>query len=86
MSKKDKLLKKLFSYPKDFTYNDLRTLMKSLGFIEVKKGKTSGSRVAFFNEQKGVLLRLHKPHPSDELKQYQIKEIIDFLNRIGEKE
>lgn len=85
MTKKDKLLQKLYSVPKDFTYNELRSLMISLSLIEINKGKTSGSRVAFYNEEKDVILRLHKPHPNNELKQYQIKEIIDFLNRIGEK-
>ncbi|MBK7231534.1 MAG: type II toxin-antitoxin system HicA family toxin [Saprospiraceae bacterium] len=44
-----------------------------LGYREIKTGKTSGSRVAFYNESKKLLIRLHKPHPGNELKDYQIK-------------
>jgi len=50
MSKKEKLLEKLKSKPKDFTYNEAKVILNSLGFVENNKGKTSGSRVTFINE------------------------------------
>lgn len=84
MGKNEKLLKRLYTLPKDFTYNELKKLMSSLGFVEDNKGKTSGSRVIFYHNQKQLILRLHKPHPNNELKLYQVKEIVDFLKRSGE--
>jgi len=48
------------------------------GFNEVKKGKTSGSRVKFMNKD-GVPIMLHKPHPSGILKLYQMKQIKELL-------
>ena len=46
------------------------------------KGKTSGSRVMFVNEEHGCIL-LHKPHPQKELKAYQIKQLIEILEQEG---
>lgn len=40
MSKKDKILKRLKSKPTDFTYDEIKTLLNYLGFIENNKGKT----------------------------------------------
>jgi len=83
MSKNQKLLKRLLSKPKDFTFDEMRTLLLSLGFKESNAGKTSGSRVKF---QKGdVAIVLHKPHPRKELLEYQIKQVIETLNKEGLK-
>ncbi|MDD4363958.1 MAG: type II toxin-antitoxin system HicA family toxin [Atribacterota bacterium] len=70
MTKKEKLLDYLCSLPRDFTVNELTKLMKSLGYIEYKKGKTSGSRIGFYHQKKKTMLNLHKPHPGNELKIY----------------
>ena len=76
MSKIEKLLTRLYSKPKDFTYQELKTLLEQLGFIEYNKGKTSGSRVKFKNERCDVTIELHKPHNTGNiLKPYQIKNI-----------
>lgn len=80
MSKDEKLIKRLLSKPKDFTYNELRRLLTLLGYSESQSGKTSGSRVAFFHEKTQHVIRLHKPHPNNELKQYQIEQIIEELD------
>jgi len=50
MSNKEKLLQRLKTKPKDFTYDEAKTILNSLGFVENNKGKTSGSRVTFINE------------------------------------
>jgi hypothetical protein len=50
-----------------------------LGYEENQRGNTSGSRVAFINQKLNHILRLHKPHPNNELKQYQIEQIIEEL-------
>jgi len=79
MSKDEKLIKRLLSRPNDFTYNELRSLLSHLGYIETQSGKTSGSRVAFINEKDKHIIRLHKPHPGNELKKYQIDQLIEEL-------
>jgi len=83
MSKAEKLVKRLLSRPKDFTYNELRKLLDALGYEESQSGKTSGSRVAFIDLKTKHIIRLHKPHPSNELKQYQMDQVIEELKGRG---
>jgi predicted RNA binding protein YcfA (HicA-like mRNA interferase family) len=73
MSKKEKLIEKFKSGPK-FTWQELETLMKLLGF-EKHEGK--GSRVKF--EKNGLTIMMHKPHPDNEIKDYVRKEILARL-------
>ena len=74
MSKFDKQIKRLLSYPKDFTYNELKSLLSTFGYNEVH---CSGSRVCFSKE--GHKIKLHKPHPGNELKTYQLDLVISAL-------
>lgn len=80
MGKKEKLIRRLKAKPKDFTFEDAETLLKYLEFTRSNKGKTSGSRVMFVSETHGSIL-LHKPHPQKELKNYQIKQLLEFLEQ-----
>jgi len=79
MSKDEKLLSRLLSKPRDFTYDELRKVLRHLGYEENQSGKTSGSRVAFINKDSTHIIRLHKPHPNNELKQYQLEQVIEEL-------
>jgi len=81
MSQKDKVTTRLKSRPKDFTFNEARTLLEFYGYIMVNSGKTSGSRVSFIRGKK--VFRMHKPHPRKELLDYQVKELIGELNQEG---
>ena len=83
MSKKEKLKIRLLQRPKDFTYQELRALFSSLGYQEDNKGKTSGSRVSFIHPNTKHIISLHKPHPANILKQYQINILIDELTKTG---
>ena len=83
MGKADKLLKRFLSKLKDFTYDELKRLLKSFGYEESKMGKTSGSRVAFINSKTKHIIRLHKPHPKPELKHYQLNDIEEELRKRG---
>ena len=78
MSKKEKLIDRFLSMPSDFHYDEMVKLLVYFGFYEVKKGKTSGSRVKFENAE-GVPIILHKPHPSGIMKKYQMKQIKEIL-------
>ena len=79
MGKKEKLLRKLFSVPKDFSFQELESLMGYYSYRLRNKGKTSGSRVAFVHDSSGSKLLLHKPHQSKYLLSYQVKDVIQFL-------
>lgn len=79
MSKIEKEIKRLKSKPKDFTYEEAKRILNNCGFIENNKGKTSGSRIVFKNEAINEKIELHKPHPSNILKMYQINIIIKKL-------
>lgn len=81
MGKLEKMIERLKSNPKDFTFEEMQTLLLALGFELSNKGKTSGSRVKFFKD--GVFIILHKPHPRKELLSYQIKQIIEVLSEEG---
>ena len=70
MGQKDKLIKKLKSKPRDFTFEEAEVLLNYLNFRKSNKGKTSGSRVIFTSNDHGSIL-LHKPHPRKELLDYQ---------------
>jgi hypothetical protein len=83
VSRIEKLKARLKLKPKDFTYGELMTLLQSFGYTEWKSGKTSGSRRAFINSTTKHVIHLHKPHPGNELKHYQIQEIIDELTKNG---
>jgi hypothetical protein len=62
MSAKDKLTERFGKLPKDFTFDELVTLLSGLGFVIDNKGKTSGSRVRFRNDAVKVIVDIHKPH------------------------
>jgi hypothetical protein len=78
MSKKEKLIARFLAMPSDFHYDEMVKLLGYFGFKEVKKGKTSGSRVKFMNDE-NVPLMMHKPHPTGILKKYQLKQIKEVL-------
>lgn len=78
MSKKEKLIDRFLSLPSDFHYDEMVKLLGYFDFYEIKKGKTSGSRVKFMNSG-GVPILLHKPHPTGILKYYQLKQIKELL-------
>ena len=82
MSQKEKLLQKLKSKPKDFTFDDAEALLGYFTYSRSNKGKTSGSRVMFVSDQYPPIL-LHKPHPRKELLEYQIKQLISALKQEG---
>ena len=76
MTKAEKLINRFLSRPNDFTYNELRKLLSSFGY---KEQQGSGSRVVFSNERIKHNIKLHKPHPGNILKMYQIDLIIKEL-------
>jgi predicted RNA binding protein YcfA (HicA-like mRNA interferase family) len=80
MAKKDKLLARLFSKPKDFEWSELKALLKGPGFEEV--GGT-GSRVKFRDPESGGIINLHRSHPGNVIKQYVLDRVIEELKDRG---
>ena len=83
MSKDEKLVRRFLARLKDFTYDELRKMLKIFGYEEDQGGKTSGSRVAFYNKMTKHIIRLHKPHPGHKLKMYQIDLVREELEGKG---
>jgi len=81
MSKKEKLIKRLMSNPRDFTFDEADSLLKSLGMKRSNKGKSSGSKVEYVLGDMSLLM--HRPHPRKELLMYQIRDLIDDLTDGG---
>ncbi|HIZ80617.1 MAG TPA: type II toxin-antitoxin system HicA family toxin [Candidatus Mediterraneibacter pullistercoris] len=84
MSKFDKAKIRILSKPTDYTYTEAKYLLGKLGFKEYNKGKTSGSRVRFYRESDQKIILLHKPHPEDEMDVGAVKDLVDFLENLGE--
>lgn len=78
MTKIDKALERFYSIPKDFTWDELVKVLESIGYSEIKKGKTGGSRRKFSNSAKHII-NLHKPHPENIVKTYALKQVIESL-------
>ena len=82
MSKKEKLIKRLKSRPKDFTFEEAENLLQFFGYECSNKGHTSGSRIIFKGQKRAPIL-LHKPHPRKTLLDYQVKQLLDVLEQEG---
>ena len=82
MSSYEKLLERFLRLPTDFTWDELNRLLNKHGYYQYNKGKTSGSRVVFEKGDSDISLDLHKPHPKNILKPYQMKDVLEFLKRI----
>lgn len=82
MGRKEKLIRKLKSNPRDLTFEEAESLLAYLNFYRSDKGRTSGSRVIFASVEHGIIL-LHRPHPQKELLEYQIKQLREKLESEG---
>ena len=78
MSKLEKEIERLKSKPKDYTYDEVKSLLNKLGFFENNKGKTSGSRIEF-KDKFGRKITFHKPHPSNIIKIYKVNDLLNDL-------
>jgi len=78
MSKKEKLINKLLSIPKDFTFDEMVTLLSYFGY-ELKQG--NGSRVKFIKQNTNEVINFHKPHSNNVLKKYILEQVIEKLRK-----
>ena len=83
MNRKAKLLQRFRTLPRDFTFDEMEALFKSCGISLNNKGATSSSRVEFVNEKDGNTYIMHKPHPSNIIKGYSMRQVYNFLESNG---
>ena len=82
MGKHEKLIERLLSNPKDFTWDELVKVLGAYGYKEKKGGKTGGSRRKFVDKDNNII-SLHKPHPGNIVKTYAINDVIEHLTING---
>jgi hypothetical protein len=80
MGTKEKLIERFLSLPKDFTYVEVKRLFAIFGYVENTKGNTSGSRVEFVSGDGLSSYIMHRPHPSNVIKSYAMKQILSFVH------
>lgn len=82
MGKHEKLVEKLRARPVNFTFGELEKLLTGFGYRLSNQGKSTGSAVRFVHGEHPPI-RLHKPHPGNELKRYVINDVIEILESEG---
>ena len=78
MSRRDKLIARLKSRPRNLSWDELVRLLGLLGYVESKAGKTGGSRRRFVHPN-APAIALHRPHPDNTVKAYIIDEVLRVL-------
>ena len=73
MGQKEKLIERLKSKPKTFTFDDAESLLRYFAY---------GSRIMFVSEEHPPIM-MHRPHPRKELLEYQVKQLIQVLEQEG---
>ena len=81
MSKRDKLINRLLNKPRDFTFDEMVTLLSYFEY-KLKQGGT-GSGVKFIRENSNDVINFHKPHPNGVLKKYVLDQVIEKLRKDG---
>ena len=81
MSKKDKLINRLLMKPKDFTFDEMVSLLSYFGY-KLKQGGT-GSGIKFIKSGNNEVINFHKPHPNGILKRYILDQVIEKLRKDG---
>lgn len=87
MGSKEKLIERFKRLPKDFTYDEVVRLFNVFGYTEYNKGTTSGSRVEFVSGDGTESYIMHKPHPSNIIKLYAMRQLFEYIqkNKLIEK-
>lgn len=81
MSQKDKFIERLLRKPKDFTFNEMVSLLSYFGYA-LKQGGT-GSGVKFIRDNSNEVINFHKPHPNGILKRYVLDQVEEKLRKDG---
>ncbi len=80
MVKSAKLIARLRAIPSDFTWNELVTALRSVGFQDVSD-KPGSYRT--FKSEDGKKFFLHQPHPQTIVKKYVLREVVKQIDAMG---
>jgi hypothetical protein len=80
VSKSEKLLDRFLSIPADFTWDEFVSLMGHFGFREL--ANKGGSYRCFVSAQ-NLKIFLHKPHPSNVMRRYALRQVRAKLKEFG---
>ena len=80
VTRRDKLIRRFRSRPRDLAWDELVRLLEGVGYIESRRGRTGGSRRRFVHPD-APAISLHKPHPGNIVKMYVIDEVSRLLHR-----
>lgn len=85
MSKHEKILAKLCRTPPpaDLKWDELVSLLSSLGFDLHTGGKSGGSRRRFIHRMTKQMILCHEPHPRPEVDKGCIVDVVSFLRDQG---
>jgi hypothetical protein len=81
MARADRLIDEFRRCRGPFPYKDLVELLNGLGYRETSTA--GGSRRRFVHAESGHIIRLHEPHPGNEIKEYMVRQIRAALTERG---
>ena len=81
MSQIQKLIDRFLSRPKDFTFGELTKMLNYFGYTLDED--SNGSRIRFYNSEYQDVILLHKPHPKNIMKSYQLDDVRNKLKIRG---
>lgn len=84
MGKKDALVKRFLTMPKDFEQREMDALMSQCGCVRNNRGRTSGSAIQYVHQKTQRVFAYHRPHPGNIIKPYVLKAAKRFLEDVGE--
>lgn len=80
MTRSEKLFKRLRSIPVDFTWDEMSTVLCGFGFRDMSDLPGSSRTYVHANGNK---IKLHKPHPTNIMKRYVLRQVIAQLDALG---
>ena len=81
MSSIEKLIERMKTVPRDFTYDEASRIAK---YFHYQERQGDGSRVRFYRESDQKVILLHKPHRPNSQNTMLIGAIKDFVKRLKE--
>ncbi len=80
MSRREKLLARFLSVPKDLTWEEFSAVLSGFGF---ERRNAGGSSRTFVHAGTGTVVVAHQPHPGNIVKPYAIRKAVAALQEGG---
>lgn len=86
MTKAEKLRERILGRPTpaNIRNDELKLFLLQIGMVEVRVGKTSGSRIKFADpENPSRQIRLHKAHGASPVNRTALRDVVAQLRKMG---